>query len=283
MTCGGNAPQNALPEARIRSEGHMRRMRWAVCFIVAALASKPAAAAPQDCNLAIAEEVLVAAVSDGGAFDLADGRHIRLAAIQSPMLSLARSHVVDWPLANQAKARLAELIAGKTVALAFDERSVDRHGDVIAHVFLKNVWVQGRLIDDGFARVYTQRDVRKCAAALLAREVVARKAKRGIWALPFYAPRTPETAAGDIGTFQLVEGKVLSAVKRRDRIYLNFGADYRTDFTVTVSPRDLRSMAKEKEDPLAWNAKRVRVRGWLVLLNGPEMEVSHPEQVEVLD
>ncbi len=264
-------------------------MRHALAFSIYLLlvvgATGAADVPPKDCALAIAERVEVTAVTDGASFDVADGRHVRLAAIQAPMLSLGRSNVVDWPLAMEGKAALSKLVLNRTVDFAFDDRSVDRHGDLLAYVFVgaEKQWIQARLVSDGFARVHTQPDARKCAQALLVREGEARKAKRGIWALPFYRVRAVGDLDADIGTFQIVEGTVAAAVERRDRIFLNFGSDYRSDFTVTISPRDVRRMAKARIDPLAWNAKRVRVRGWISLLNGPELELTHPEQIEILD
>lgn len=253
-------------------------------MVLAAAGAAGEPASPTNCALAVAEQVRVTAVTDGASFDLADRRHVRLAAIQAPMLSLARANITDWPLASEAEESLSKLILDRTVDLAFDRRSVDRHGDLLAHVFVgaERQWIQERLISDGFARVHTQSDAHACAQALLVREGEARKARRGIWTLPFYHVRTPGDLDVDIGTFQIAEGTVTGAVERRDRIFLNFGSDYRTDFTVTISPRDARRMAKAGINPLAWNAKRVRVRGWISLLNGPELELTHPEQIEIL-
>jgi endonuclease YncB( thermonuclease family) len=254
-----------------------------VCLFALAIRTNAAAEA-LECPLTLAEQVTVSTVIDGGQIALTDGRRVRLAAIQAPMLSLGRSNVEDQPFAAEAKDRLEALVLNRTVGLAFDERGTDRHGNVLAYVRLddQKAWLQALLVSDGFVRVSTQADTRKCASALLALEDRARKAKRGLWAHPFYRLRQPGELDADIGTFQVVEGTIVDAVKRRDRIYLNFGADYRTDFTVTVAPRDVRRMAKDGIDPLAWKAKRVRVRGWLSLLNGPELELTHPGQIEIL-
>jgi len=35
-------------------------------------------------------------------------------------------------------------------------------------------------------------------------------------------------------------------------------------------------------DPTSWKGRRVRVRGWLRKYNGPMIDASHPEQIEVL-
>ena len=85
---------------------------------------------------------------------------------------------------------------------------------------------------------------------------------------------------------------MVSAARVRGRLYLNFGDDWRTDFTVTVAPGDARLF---DDDPvwaplldaaggLAGLAdRRVRVRGWLGRYNGPEITLTHPEQIEFLD
>jgi len=241
----------------------------ALTFAILALTG-PARA---DCPLPIAEEVVVTRVHDGGSFDVADGRRVRLAAVRPP----------SGPAAEEARAALSKLILGKPIALAFDERSVDRHGHVVAHVFVGARWLQDHLVAMGLARVHTHKDVRACAKPLLAREAEARGAKKGLWTHAFYRLRGAEALAGDIGTFQIVEGTPLAVVTRRDRTYLNFGADYRTDFTVTVARRDLKRFTEVGIDPAKWQGKKIRVRGWLSFLNGPELELTHPEQVEMLD
>lgn len=229
----------------------------------------------RDCDLTLAEQGTVESVRDGGVLDLRDGRRARLAAIQMP-----RENV---PLSKEIRANLAKIVEGKTVDLGYAGRGTDRHGELLAYVFIGETWLQAQLIDAGFARVATRADTRRCAVTLLKREAAARKAQRGIWANAFYRVRMVEELSADIGTFQLVEGKIVSARIGRERAYLNFGPDYRTDFTVTISARDLKRLAKEGIDPASWNGKTVRVRGWLSLLNGPEIELTHAEQLELLN
>lgn len=233
------------------------------------------AAQANECDVTIAEEATVASVIDGGSFMLTDGRRVRLAGIEAPR--------TGWPLAVEATVNLAKLIEGKTIDLGYADRGTDRHGDLLAYAFFGKAWLQGELIDGGFARAYSRSDTRRCAAELLNREAEARAAKRGMWANAFYSIRKADDLGPDIGTFQIIEGKIASVKVGRDRAFLNFGADYRTDFTVTISARDLKRFAKEGIDPAKWNAKSVRVRGWLSLLNGPEIELTHAEQVELLD
>ena len=246
---------------------------WCLALFAAWIAGAIPAIA-RECDVTITEHATIAAVDANGTLDLTDGRRLRLAAIQSPR--------AEWPLADEGRAALAAL-AGTTIDLAFADRGTDRHGDLIAHVFKGDTWLQADLIDKGLARVATRSDTNRCAAALLKREAAARIVRRGIWANAFYRVRKPDELGADIGTFQLVEAKVAAVKSTRDRTYVNFGADYRTDFTVAIAARDGKRLAKQGIDPAAWTGKTVRVRGWLSLLNGPEIELTHAEQLELLD
>lgn len=250
-----------------------KRSRVSVAALALALAA--GAAQARACDVAIAEQVTVRSIAADGMLDLADGRRARLATIQVPPANM--------PFAEEVRAKFAKRIEGKSVDIGYADHGTDRHGDLLAYVFDGGAWLQARLVADGFVRVASRTDTSRCAAALLKLEAEARAAKRGLWADPVYRVRDPNELTADIGTFQLVEGKVLAVKKTRDRTYLNFGPDYRSDFTVTISARDAKRLAKENIDPAAWSGKTIRIRGWLTLLNGPEIELTHKEQVELLD
>ncbi len=118
---------------------------------------------------------------------------------------------------------------------------------------------------------------------MLALERQARDARRGIWAHPYYAVRTAEEAAARVDNYELVEGRVLTAAVVRGRAYLNFGRDWDSDFTVTIDSAARRAFDQAGIDPEVYEGRRIRVRGWLRSFNGPMIEVSHPEQIEVLE
>jgi len=211
---------------------------------------------------------------------------VRLVGIQAPKLPLGREGFKAWPLSAESKRALEDLTLGKRLTLYFGDSRMDRHGRHLAHLFLDDgTWVQGRMIEDGMARVYTFPDNRRLAAAMLVRETAARTAGRGIWALRYYRPRATEAGPllGELGTFQLVEGRVLKAARVRGKVYLNFGENWRDDFTVAFSKRAARLFTTSDLSPDAIQGKRVRVRGWLRKRNGPMIDVTHPEQVEILD
>jgi endonuclease YncB( thermonuclease family) len=252
-------------------------------FLVAvlAVAAAPLGAAPA---LEQGGEAACVEVIDGDTLVLDDGRQVRLVGIQAPKLPLGRPGFQAWPLAAEAKAALEALALGQLLTLAYGGRRLDRHGRALAHLHdASGRWLQGELLRRGLARVYSFRDNRALIPEMLALEGAARAARRGIWGDPFYRLRTTEEAARHVDTFQLVEGRVLDAAVVRGRAYLNFGPDWRTDFTATISPKDRRAFDRGGVDPLAFADRRVRVRGWIKSYNGPMIEVTHPEQIEVLE
>jgi len=211
---------------------------------------------------------------------------VRLVGIQAPKLPLGRKGFTAWPLSTESRQALEALTLGKRVTLYFGDSRMDRHGRHLAHLYLDDgTWVQGRMIEDGMARVYTFADNRRLAAAMLARETAARDAKRGIWALRDYRPRAAEAGPllRELGTFQLVEGRVLKAARVRGKAYLNFGENWRDDFTATFSKRAAKLFSTTDLSPDAIQGRRIRVRGWLRKRNGPMIDVTHPEQIEILD
>lgn len=228
--------------------------------------------------------VTVTAVIDGDTVVLDDDRQVRLVGIQAPRLPLGRPGVVAWPGAAAARDHLARLVAGQRVRLAYAGNREDRYGRVLAHLVRQDgLWVQGALLAAGQARVYTFADAAAAAQPMLALERVARGQARGLWADPFYAVRTAGETADHLDSFQLIEGRVLDAQQVRGRVYLNFGEDWRSDFTVTVAPDDTDRFAAAGLDLLALAGRSVRVRGWLYWYNGPAVDLTHPDQLERLD
>ncbi len=120
-------------------------------------------------------------------------------------------------------------------------------------------------------------------AELLRLEAQARAAGRGLWADPAYRIRTPADAGDALNSFQIVEGRVLAAALVRNAGYLNFGADYMTDFTLSFSRESLRRLQDGGLDFKSLQGVRLRARGWLRSFNGPLIEITHPEQIEVLE
>lgn len=258
---------------------------WRLIVAAVILAATPAPAeADMPPELERWRQATVMEIIDGDTVLLDDGQELRLVGIQAPKLPLGRPGFQAWPLADEARRALAELALGRQVTLAAAGARSDRHSRVLAHAERDDgLWLQGAMLVRGLARVYTFPDNTGAAAEMLALEAQARDARVGIWAHPYYAVLDPAQTPSHIDRFVVVEATVVATDRVRGRIYLNFGPDWREDFTVSIAPDDTGRFDDAGIDPLLWAGRRVRVRGWLYARNGPMIDLTHPEQIEVID
>lgn len=242
-------------------------------------------------RLKLGETGQVLRVIDGDSFvlGLPDGEEIsvRLSAIQAPRR--AQKTTEAWPCADEAKAGLSALIKGRQVQLSYGGETRDRYGRAVAQVHSldptgqPDIWVQSEMIRLGLARVFSWKSELADLDTLYELESAARDRGRGIWADPFYAVRRPDPdpLAQYVDSLQIVEGIVTSTADVRGRVYLNFGSDYRTDFTISIAKKNMRAF--EAIDPVSLTGARVRVRGWIEMINGPMIWLDHPGRLEILN
>ena len=269
----------------------------AICGSVCAMAQEQPSAPP--CGAEEIARAVVSRVGDGRTFTLADGREIRLAGIEVPLLPAPQEFNQGSgaaPGGAAAKAALDALAGGDEVVLRRAEASLDRYGRVVAYAYTERdgdeFFVQGEMVAAGFARVGDRVDSRACAAELLDRERAARRAKLGLWADPYYAvldAGAPADILARQGRFALVEGQVASVRESGATIYVNFGRHWSQDFTVTVLKRNERNFTAAGLDLPGLAGRRVRVRGFIEERDNvggktpgsPWMEVERPEQIEI--
>ena len=244
---------------------------------------------------------VVTHITDGDTVRLDNGLTVRLLDINTP--ELPHEGRAGQPLAMEAKNALKAMVLGKSVAVQLGARVYDPYDRVLGHVFLNektNRWVNGGMVASGLAHVYTFPDNRVYGPELLQLEDKARSAGYGIWALPRWQTRNASTccAESDVGTFVVVEGVVQQVARVGERTYLNFGPDWRTDFSVAIDKKnekffkpkkekaDKKSKDKIKKQPFNFNTyagKHVRVRGIAVPVNGTMVKVTHPEQLQIVE
>ncbi len=256
-------------------------------WVGTAMAADP----PPDCELSAPEQGTVVEIVDGETLKLADGGTVRLVGAKAPRPP-AGTPEAEWRYSQETRDAVEALTKGKSVSLRFGGQRKDRHGYLMAQVFVSGegveqpVWVQAELVRQGLARVYSLSDNAACTGALLMLEDEARAARRGVWASGFYAVR--DAAAVDrmrrlAGTYQLVEGRVVEVADVRDWIFLNFDEDWREDFTVAIEKKQAKAFVEADLDLASLEGKRIRVRGWLEQRYGPSIKATHPEQIEVLE
>ena len=201
---------------------------------------------------------VVATVIDGDTVVRDSGLEVRLVGIQAPKLALGRPGFEEQPLAYEARAALEDLVLAQIVRLSYGGLETDRYGRALAHLHTDTAWVQGEMLRRGLARVYSFADNRASVEEMLTLEREARDAGSGIWALPYYRVRSPGEAGDYLDRFEVVEGRVLAADEVAGRVYLNFGEDWRTHFTVSIAPRDARRFRADGFEPLDLAGARIR-------------------------
>lgn len=214
---------------------------------------------------------------------LADGRIVKLSGLHFPDYSTEDT----GPFAMTAMRIMKDMLIDQEVLLyqTKDEKlgRVDRMGRQIAHVVRKKdgAWMQGSLLALGISVARTTQRTPEMIAQMLEQEAKARSEKLGLWEETI-SVLSPEKTGEHIGSFQIVEGRVESAALNKNRLYLNFGKNWREDFTVTIAPENRRLFSRRQLNPLDWNGQVLQVRGWISSYNGPSMEIDHPEAVEIL-
>lgn len=266
------------------------RISVVVAGIVVLVSVHAHAIAGEPCKPRVAMRRAVAAVLAGDRVLLDDRSEVRLIGILAPNPPPGGAEAT-WPPAREARAALAALVEGASVALAFAGPKTDRFGRLRAHLLLETPGqdrrlVAGELVATGHARVEPSGEAGACTAELLAKEQAARKSKFGLWRHAAYQIRPAKLARALLkyeNSFEIVEGEIAMAAERKRRVYLNFGQRWKEDFTLLVSGRALERFKKAGIALGALQGKRVRVRGFIEDWNGPLLRLNHPDELEIID
>jgi endonuclease YncB( thermonuclease family) len=242
------------------------------------------------CRFEAAGTAKVRAITDGRSFILEDGREVRLAGIEVPLPPAPGESGPKAEAGLAARAALESILADRMVELYQNGTVGDRYGRNLALVSVAGDGarrsVAHEMLARGFARVSARVGDRACAEELLAQERAARAAKLGLWSGPYYVVLPADNAAElatERGRFTVVEGKVWSVRESGGTIYINFGRRWTQALTVTISKRDESTFAAAGVEPKKLEARRVRVRGWIEERNGPRIEATRPEQIELAE
>jgi len=264
-----------------------RRLPIALAAAVAATGAcaQTSATFETDCKLEAIGTGAARRVIDGRTFQLDDGQHVRLAAVEVPPMPLPGESGPQVKAGLAAKSALEALLAGRTVTLKKLGPNADRYGRIVALVSIEGAGrsVQQDMLAQGHALVSAEIGARACAAHLFAAEHSARTGSLGLWGMPYYViqrANDPATVLAERGRFTLVEGKVLSVRESGATIYVNFGRRWSEDFTVTILKRHARAFAAGGIEPKKLTGRQIRVRGVIEERGGPWIEATRPEQIE---
>ena len=163
-----NAPEAEGLNKSMYGARKARRGLWADAAPVRPYDFRKDKASPTPQVEVAADEVLCERVLDGDTFK-SDGTRVRLWGIDAPEKG--------QPYADEARARLKELIEGKAVRLEWKDK--DQHAREVAIVYAGSTNINLQMVKEGLAwhYAYFEPDAEDLAAA----EKAARKSRKGLW------------------------------------------------------------------------------------------------------
>lgn len=258
-------------------------------FAAAITAFDAHAQVPRDCSGRDEASGEVARVLDGRSLVLADGREVRLAAIETPLPVPGDEDEDRMAAALASKAALETLLLHREVNLSVAGSGPDRYGRLIAYAFVRTVsgdtLVQHEMVATGHAVVSPTVTAATCRMYLRNAEQDARSAKFGVWGDPYHVLKQasePADVLAEQGRFALVRGKVLSVRESGGIVYVHFGRHRSDQLTVTILKRNEGTFVGAGVTPKALAGRNVEVRGWVEERGGPAIEVTRPAQIEVV-
>ncbi len=230
---------------------------------------------------------VVASIVDPLTVVLADKRIIHLASVDLPIYPGEKENA----FAILAIQRMQSLFLGQKITFyqTRNEKNgrLNALGQNLGHIVKRNgdnpVWAQKVLVEEGLVRALPTMSNPENAAALLEAEIKPRTLRKGLWGTAQWAVKNIDTVGSYVGTIQVVQGKVYSVSTRGNITYLNFGRDWKTDFTIEVDATMRRALMKNAINPMALTGKFVEVRGFVEEHNGPSIQLEAPQLLRIIE
>ena len=261
----------------------MRRLVPALAILAWIAGGSPSVARVPPALAGLQPSDVVQAVETHGteAIITADGGQLSLGGLYFPSRQAG---------ATDPEAALAELLTGHQVQPLSVSATPDRHGRLPVQLLLLSagqaqaLWVQEELLARGLAVVMTGPETGPALReAMLAVEAEARAGRRGLWAASENAILRADDPDRIQPGFRLVEGRVLAIGESRHSLFLNFGPDWRTDFTVIVQRSDRSAFKGGLRGLRALEGQTIRIRGRVFQRGGPSIRALHQNAIEVLE
>lgn len=151
----------------------------------------------------------VAKVIDGDTLVLKTGQHVRLIGINAPELH----HPVlgEQPYGREAKEHLEKLIMGKKVRLELDVQTHDKYGRLLAYVYVGKIFVNAKMVEDGYAQVMTVPPNVKYQELFLKLQREAMEKGKGLWERRFVVDKSK-------GIYHLLDCPLLKNIAGKNKL-----------------------------------------------------------------
>ena len=222
------------------------------------------------------EAIAVEKVIDGDTIVIKGGEKVRLLGVDAPERG--------EPFCDEATDFQEKVLLDSRVRiLPCREEPRDRYGRTLAFVRKGNVDLGEELLRQGLAlTLFMGPCGRSVESAYRKVEREAFRAGRGLWSLQDPTGVSHEEAGRYIGCMMTVTGKVVRVHEGPKAFHLNFGRDFRTDFTAVIFRKDLPRLIREGLAPVTgFRGRFVEVTGYIKDFNGPEIVVESADQLHL--
>lgn len=240
-------------------------------------ASADAVATQPVCLSQTAETARIRHVHDGDTVILDNGAKVRLIGINTP--ELARdSQPAETGALNARDTLRAWIRMSDTLQLRYGRQRRDHYGRLLAHLYADGRNLQAALLEAGLATpLYIAPNLGHLECYRQA-SATAREARRGLWALEQYQPRSAASLTGRERGYHIISGTVQRVGRSRSSIWL--------DLTPSVALRIVRNDLAlfDGSDFDDWVGHRLEAHGYLYQRNNQlRMRIRHPADLRILD
>lgn len=226
----------------------------------------------------------VSEVIDGDTVKLKNGRLIRYIGIDTPEISQKLNG--EWrlnpqPMSREAKKFNEAMVLHNEVTIEYDIEKTDRYDRLLAYVYVNGKMVNEQMVHEGFAFLLCIPPNNKHNERLHTALKDAYSKKKNIWKYADTHVIDSSRAHEYIGTLATVQGKILHVGKSKKASYLNFGSNYKKDFTGVIFTGSKSQLPYDFEIS-SLKGKNVRIFGMIKEYNGPEIIINSPEQLQII-
>ncbi|MFH1772373.1 MAG: thermonuclease family protein [Candidatus Omnitrophota bacterium] len=228
--------------------------------------------------------IQVVEVIDGDTIKLSNGEIVRYIGIDTPETYIKSAKKFAYnpqPFSLEAKEFNRNLVMGRFIRVEFDVERYDKYKRLLGYCFIEDTFINAEILRQGYASLYTRPPNVKYSENLLSAYRYAKEMKNGLWGA--YETIDSDSAHNYIDQIRTVHGKVVNTYKSESCIFLNFGKNYRTDFTIVIFNDSIDYFTENNIDPLSYYRNRmVEATGRIRQYNGPEIIVHGPQEIIIL-
>ena len=244
-----------------------------------------------ECSFENATPVTITKIDDHGVLFLDDARRLKFADVFFPL------NKETGTLSSQTLLGMRQMIAGQEIRI-LASGPTDRYGREPVFLYAKNASAEPNLAQETLIRSQSaaympdpqlrKTFVSNCEFDQIKTDLIAIASKKPTFGSGRRAGIAPVLSAnsqrlwGLEGEFVIIQGTGTEVRRTKRGISINFGDDWKKDFTAYLSPLVSKTFENNANLNSNLTGQQVQLRGFLDLYYGPSMRIDYLTQMEML-